>query len=147
VRAGQGGTRYQVDSTMALPKRNRRKISVNDLGFHWVKGARGDNGRSVACVQLDSGTGSKLMIDPFGPIVFDMIPDAIRFAMEHGWLPKCDGPDFWIAYNCTLDEQSQFVLRSPKDPPFWNDPNRKEVIASLRRSGHIQTSEGEHLGS
>jgi hypothetical protein len=49
-----------------------------------------------AVEKCNSGSGSKLRIDPFGPIMYDIIPDAIRFAISNGWLPENSGPAFWI---------------------------------------------------
>lgn len=109
---------------MALPKRNRRKICVDGTDYYWVKGSRGDNGRGVAAVQHSSGTGSRLMIDPYGTIMYDMIDGAIRFALEAGWQPLDSGPEFWIGFANTLDDQARFVVRKATDPPYWSDPTR-----------------------
>ncbi len=70
---------------MSLPKRNRRKVEVRGDLYHWSKGSRGDNGRGVATVQHESGTGSRLMIDPYGAILYDAIPSAIEFRVRQ-WL-------------------------------------------------------------
>ena len=117
---------------MALPNRNRRKVKVRGTEFHWVKGSKGDNGRGVATVQHGSGTGSKLMIDPYGSILFDVIPSAIEYALDNGWQPTKSGPPFWIGYSFTPLHPACFVRRSTNDPPFWRDPNREKLMREAR---------------
>lgn len=109
---------------MTLPRRNRRNSKIDDHHFHWVKGTRGDNGRAVVTVQAASGTGAKLMIDPFGQIRDDEVPDAIRFALDSGWIPEESGPPMWIGFEDHPDPQSRFTLRSATDPPYWRDRKR-----------------------
>ncbi len=84
-----------------------------------------------AVVQCSSGNGSKLRIDPFGPITYDIIPLAIRFAISNGWTPAESGPAFWIGYTCIEDHRYRFVLRNADDPPFWSDPHRARVVSKL----------------
>ncbi len=117
---------------MTLPKRNRRNVRVRGTDYHWVKGSRGDNGRGVATVQQASGTGSRLMIDPYGTILGENIRPAIEFALDHGWRSAESGPPFWIGYSFTPLHPACFVLRSPQDPPFWQDPNREHLLRQAR---------------
>ncbi len=104
---------------MSLPKRNRRNAHIDGVHFHWVKGSRGDNGRGVVTIQLATGTGSKLMVDPYGRITDDEVPDAIRFALATGWLPDESGPPFWIGFADRVQPESRFVVRHATDPPYW----------------------------
>lgn len=105
---------------MSLPKRNRQKVRFNGIDFHWVKGSRG------VTVQHASGKGARLMIDPFGPVFYDVIPSAIEFALKRDWEPMQSGPPFWIGYRGISDPRYQFVLRKASDPPFWRDPRRMD---------------------
>lgn len=109
---------------MALPKRNRRKVIVSGVVYHWSKGSRGENGRGVATVQHATGVGAKLMIDPKGTIIYDDIPYAIMFALEHGWRPLESGPPFWIGFKSNAISYCSFVLRTATDVPYWKDPNQ-----------------------
>ena len=104
---------------MALPSRNRRNVTVDGIHYHWVKGSRGDNGRGVVTVQHANGTGSKLMIDPYGRIIGDEVPDGIRFAILNGWNPLESGPPFCIGFADRISTESRFVLRCATDPPYW----------------------------
>ncbi|EMI40865.1 hypothetical protein [Rhodopirellula sp. SWK7] len=106
---------------MSLPRRNRRNVYINDVHYHWVKGSRGDNGRGVVTIQLAAGDGSKLMVDPYGRIRDDEIPDAIRFALSAGWQPSDAGPPFWIGFADHVAPTSCFALRTAKDPPYWTE--------------------------
>lgn len=117
---------------MALPKRNRGTIKVRDCTYHWVKGARGDNGRGVATIQHSTGCGARLMIDPYGTITGEVIPYAIEFALDHGWNPLNSGEPFLIAYSWLLEPPACFALRSKNEPPFWNDPRRKAIECDIR---------------
>ena len=108
---------------MALPKRNRRNAHVDGTHFHWVKGSRGDNGRGVVTVQDASGTGSKLMIDPYGRITDNEIPDGIRFALSEGWRADEPGPPFWIGFADRIEPEDRFVLRDASDAPYWTEFN------------------------
>ena len=117
---------------MALPRRNRRTVTVRDCCYHWVKGSRGDNGRGVATVQHSSGCGARLFIDPYGTITYEVIPYAIEFALDNGWNPLASGDPFRIAYSCILEPPACFALRSKNDPPFWSDPRRREIESSIR---------------
>ena len=118
---------------MALPNRKSRKVQVRGLDFRWAKGSRGDNGRGVATVQHASGQGSRLMIDPFGWLLYDIIPSAIEFALDNDWRPAESGPPFWIGYSDGTLHPACFVLRSPSDPPFWRDPEREQLLFEARR--------------
>jgi hypothetical protein len=106
---------------MSLPRRNRRNVTVHDVHFHWVKGSRGDNGRGVVTVQHANGTGSKLMIDPYGRISDNEVPDAIRFAASSGWKPDEPGPPFWVGFADRIPPHCRFVLRDAGDPPYWTE--------------------------
>ncbi len=117
---------------MALPKRNRRNVKVRNLSYHWVKGSRGDNGRGAATVQHSNGCGARLIIDPYGTIIYDVVPYAIEFALDNGWNPLESGKPFLIAYSWILEPPACFALRSKNDPPFWNDPRRKEIERGIR---------------
>ena len=86
---------------MSLPKRNRRNAYVDGVHYHWVRGARNDNGRGVAAVQLATGAGARLMIDPYGNLTDDQVPNAIRFAVHAGWRPDKAGAPFWIGFAVT----------------------------------------------
>lgn len=136
---------------MSLPKRNRRKVEVRGVMYHWSKGSRGDNGRGVATVQHESGTGSKLMIDPYGAIMYDVIPSAIEFALDNGWDPNEHAPPFWIGYSITPMHPACFVLRSPSDPPFWKDANRDGLLRNARDAWYARNrspaidSSSQHL--
>ncbi len=106
---------------MALPSRNRRNATVDGVHYHWVKGSRGDNGRGVVTVQHESGNGSKLMIDPYGRIIDDEVPEGIRFAISHGWNAYESGPPFYIGFADSASIERRFVLRSATDPPYWKE--------------------------
>ena len=64
------------------------------------------------------------MIDPFGQIRDHEIPDAIRFALRIGWRPTESGPPIWIGFIDSENLKARFVVRNPKDPPYWRDPAR-----------------------
>ena len=113
---------------MSLPKRNRRNAQIDGTHFHWVKGSRGDNGRGVVTVQLATGTGSKLMVDPYGRITDDEVPDAIRFALNVGWRPDESGPPFWIGFADRIPPQSRFVVRDATDPPYWTEFDSETTV-------------------
>ena len=113
---------------MALPSRNRRNVHIDGVHYHWVKGSRGDNGRGVITVQNANGTGAKLMIDPYGRITDDQVPDGIRFAIAHGWKPDESGPPFYLGFSDRV-YQAHYVLRDATDPPYW-----KEFDASPTRA-------------
>ena len=74
------------------------------------------------------------MIDPYGTIIYDVVPYAIEFALDHGWNPLESGEPFRIAYSSLLQPPACFTIRDKKDPPFWNDPKRKEIERSIRLS-------------
>ena len=92
-------------------------------------GSRGDNGRGVVAVQLATGTGSKLMVDPYGRISDDEVPDAIRFALTAGWQPDKSGPPFWIGFADRIPPQSRFVVRYAADPPYWTECHSESIVA------------------
>ncbi|MDX1925355.1 MAG: hypothetical protein SFV81_02480 [Pirellulaceae bacterium] len=96
----------------------------------------------MATVQHADGYGAKLMIDPYGTIIYDVVPYAIEFALDHGWNPLESGEPFWIAYSCLLQPPACFTLRSKNDPPFWKDPRRKDIERSIRLS-HYKNSLAE----
>jgi hypothetical protein len=127
---------------MALPNRNRRKINIRGIDFHWAKGSRGDNGRGVATVQHASGVGSRLMIDPYGTILYDVISPAVEFALDNGWCPTESGPPFWIGYSHTPIHPACFVVRSPTDLPFWKDPDRERLLKRARDAWDLQNWRG-----
>ena len=107
---------------MTLPRRNRRNTIIDSVHYHWIKGSRGDNGRGVVTVQHSVCNGAKLMIDPFGQIRDNEIPDAIRFALRIGWQSTEPGPPMWIGFADSENMETRFVLRKSKDPPYWRDP-------------------------
>ena len=109
---------------MTLPRRNRRNTIIDSVHYHWIKGSRGDNGRGVVTVQHSVCNGAKLMIDPFGQIRDNEIPDAIRFALGNGWRSTEPGPPMWIGFADSENIETRFVLRNAKDPPYWRDPAR-----------------------
>ncbi|WP_146583119.1 hypothetical protein [Neorhodopirellula pilleata] len=86
----------------------------------------------MATVQHSAGCGARLMIDPYGTIIYDVVPFAIEFALDHGWNPLESGEPFWIAYSWLLEPPACFILRSKNAPPFWNDPRRKEIERDIR---------------
>lgn len=97
---------------MSLPRRNRRNAYIDGVHYHWIKGSRGDNGRGVVTVQHAKGTGSKLVIDPYGRIPDDEVPDGIRFAIAAGWKPNESGPPFCVGFADRLSGRIRFVLRA-----------------------------------
>lgn len=115
---------------MTLPKRNRRNTCINGVHYHWVKGSRGDNGRGVVTVQHADGEGSKLMIDSFGQIRDDEVPDAIRFALDSGWRPTESAAPIWIGFMDSENLKMRFVLRNASDPPYWRDAARRSQTSS-----------------
>ena len=120
---------------MTLPKRNRRNAHINGEHYHWVKGARGDNGRGVVTVQHAEGNGAKLIIDPFGQLRDHEVPDVIRFALAAGWRPTEDGPAMWVGFMDSEDPNTRFVLRKTADPPYWRDPTRDNPPFSNAKNG------------
>lgn len=112
---------------MSLPRRNRRNAHVDGVHYHWVQGSRGDTGRGIVTVQHANGTGSRLMIDPYGRITDDEVPDGIRFAISAGWRPDESGPPFWIGFADRIPPQIRFVLRDATDPPYWTEFDTKSI--------------------
>ena len=98
--AGRYPNEVPIDplADMTLPKRNRRNAHINGVHYHWVKGARGDNGRGVVTVQHADGNGAKLIIDPFGQLRDHEVLDVIRFALAAGWRPTEDGPAMCVGF-------------------------------------------------
>lgn len=120
-------------SLMSLPKHNRRNAQVDGYHFHWVKGCRG-----VVTVQLATGNGSKLMVEPYGTIRSEHVADAIRFALTNGWQPNEHGL-IRIGF-ADHTSQSRFVSRNAADPPYWTEfdsdyTNPKYRIKFLKTEG------------
>ena len=118
---------------MSLPSRNRRNAYVDGVHYHWIKGSRDDNGRGVVAVQHADGTGSKLMIDPYGCITDDEVPDCIRFAIASGWKPNEPSPPFCIGFADRVPGQVRFVLRDAADPPYWTEFDVGAIPGKARR--------------
>jgi hypothetical protein len=69
-------------------------------------------------VQHASGVGSLLRIDTYGIPKPKDIADAIRFALQSGWVPESGGEMFFIGFTDRPDHE-RFVLRSHDSPDFW----------------------------
>ena len=106
---------------MALPKRNRRSIIVDEVVYHVSFGMKYDRRRCTATVQHGAGTGAKLIIDPVGEFLPSVTAEAIKFAVLNGWNPETSGPEFWIGYNSNSEHSTKFCLRSATDPPYWKE--------------------------
>ncbi len=87
---------------MALPKKDHRKIVVNNETYYWyVKGNEIWNEKLIS-VHHSSGSGQPIYIDPYTE-AFEvrpgMVREAIIYALKHGWSPKVKGEPLYFGRN------------------------------------------------
>ena len=82
----------------------------------------------MVTIQLATGNGSKLMVDPYGRITGDEVPDAIRFALTAGWRPDESGPPFLIGFADRIPPQSRLVVGHATDPPYWTEFDSETTV-------------------
>ena len=89
---------------MTIPKRNSRKIIINNEVFRWyLKNNRLDDGWPHIAIQHSVISGQVILFDPFhhnlsGPSP-RLIREVILFALEHGWTPTLNGAPIYIGYD------------------------------------------------
>jgi hypothetical protein len=118
---------------MAIPKKKRRTITIDDVEYHWVIGNRSDHRLPRATVQESTGAGAKLHIDPVGILKPSDIAAAIRFALVHGWNPRSSGPDTYLGFVEDM-KAGPFVARNANAQPFW-----KERLGEETNTGQSQS--------
>ncbi len=105
---------------MTIPKKSRRKISVDDATYYWTRGRnrRAENGWIT--VQREPGTGSLLRIDLYGiPNPVD-ITEGIRFAIANGWKSSKSEQMFYLGFTDQPGTE-RFVVRSATSADYWRE--------------------------
>ena len=90
---------------MALPRKGRRSITVDDARYHY-KIALERSGRAV--IQNADGDGAFLFVFPFAIMKPSHVADAVRFAITCGWTPTRSGTPCWLAFDADADDHSHF---------------------------------------
>lgn len=103
---------------MALPRKNRRSLTVNGRRYYWVFDPfRLSGNDAYIAVQAGEGSGRKLLLRWIGLALPRFVREAILFAIEQGWSPEGDS-DMEIGCD-SLAEPTRFVLKPEGAGEHW----------------------------